>query len=104
MTSNGSIPTINTPSINIPLPPPTMNFPDANGNEIQLPRVPTNASKMTRSSDRIELLKMDLPEEAPPEEERVDPAEELKKITDSDLPPIEPDKQLRCIMDCIIPP
>ncbi|CAD5230383.1 unnamed protein product [Bursaphelenchus okinawaensis] len=77
---------------------------DTNNNigELELPQL--NGPRFRKNSDRLELLKMDLPEEAPPEEERIDPAEELKKITDSDLPPIEPDKQLRCIMDCIIPP
>ncbi|KAI6192307.1 Dyla-1 [Aphelenchoides bicaudatus] len=38
------------------------------------------------------------------EADEVDPVEELKRIANCALPPIEPEKQLRFIMDCVIVP
>lgn len=92
-----------TPPPSLPLPPnpplppnsePSEHKPSITSGSIQIPlhgylAPPVNfdngGSKnghgnLKASEDSLDLLKMDAPETAPPEEERVNPADELRKV------------------------
>lgn len=66
--------------------------------------LPRRKSRMP-FGERLSLVQYNKPEPAESiEDEEADPIEELKKMANCSLPPIEPEKQLRCIMDSILPP
>ncbi|KAI6231690.1 hypothetical protein M3Y95_00408300 [Aphelenchoides besseyi] len=76
---------------------------------VELPPAPILSRRKSRMphGERVSLVQYNNPELVPADEvtdETPNPADELKRIASCTLPPIEPEKQLRCIMDCILPP